>query len=252
MIAAENLRTVPWDQKSVASGKADHVPQALLGLVSPDNSLRERSYWQLDNEVVLQSDLYDAAYSVIPFLIQYLWDRVPHGRDRIYDLLIEIGGGFAPSTIMCQTREGDSIPLQDACAREIRKGFRVFLRDTGDQDVRIAAKAKELMELLAARSENQSDLGVDVLDSHLIELAREFVDLIEAMARQAGTDPDQVLVNPSRGGAIVVEWGDRTYDNNMVMNPDGSISFNQRNRQTGKIESHSFSPDEFRNLLLAA
>src|SRR5438128_80126 len=98
MIAEEDLRAIPWSQKSVASGKADHVPEALAGMVSPDERLRERSYWRLDNEVVLQSDLYDAAYFVIPFLIQYLLERVPHGRDRVYDLLIEIGRGFAPST----------------------------------------------------------------------------------------------------------------------------------------------------------
>jgi hypothetical protein len=132
MIAAENLRAIPWSQMSVASGKADHVPQALAGLVSPDERLRDRSYWQLDNEIVLQSDLYDAAYFVIPFLIQYLRERVPHGRDRIYDLLIEIGRGFAPPTILCRTTEGDSVPVRDACVREILKGFGVFLRDTAD------------------------------------------------------------------------------------------------------------------------
>src|SRR5713226_7697798 len=109
MTAVEDVRAIPWSQKSVASGRADHVPQALAGLVSPDEKLRERSYWQLDNEVVLQSDLYDAAYFAIPFLIQYLRDRVPHGRDRIYDLLSEIGRGFAPPTSLCLTKEGDSI-----------------------------------------------------------------------------------------------------------------------------------------------
>jgi|GEM_PF-1659042 len=247
MIAAENLRAIPWSQIPVASGKADHVPQALAGLVSPDKRLRERSYWQLDNEIVLQSDLYDAAYFVIPFLIQYLRERVPHGRDRIYDLLIEIGRGFAPPTSLCRTTEGDSVPLQDACAREILKGFRVFLRDAGDPDPRVAAKARELMQLLAARSENQGDPGVDILGSHLIELAREFVDLIEAKVGQSGADPDQVRVHPSRNGAIVVEWKDLTHENNVVMNPDGSISFNHRNRQTGQIESRNFSPDEFRH-----
>jgi hypothetical protein len=249
MAAVEDVRAIPWSQKSVASGKADRVPQALADLISPNESVRERSYWQLDNEIVLQSDLYDAAYVAIPFLIQYLRESVPHGRDRIYDLLIEIGRGFAPPTSLCLTKEGDSIPLQDACAREIVKGFPVFLRDTADQDARIAAKARELMQRLAARSENQSDRGVDVLDSRLIDLAREFVGLI---VRQSGADPDQVRVGPSRSGTIVVEWNDPTHENNIAMNPDGSISFNHRNRQTGKIESRNFSPDGFRDYLLAA
>src|SRR5262249_7399310 len=117
-----------------------------------------------------------------------------------------------------------------------------------DRDARIAAKATELIQLLAAPSKNQADLGVDVLDPHLLDLAQEFVSLIEAKVKQSGADPDQVRLHPSQGGTIVVEW----YESNMVMNPDGSISFHYRNRQTGKIESRKFSPDEFRHQLLAA
>jgi len=87
----------------------------------------------------------------------------------------------------------------------------------------------------------------------LIDLAREFVGLIEAKVRQSGADPDQVCVRPSRSGTIVVEWKDRTYENNMVINPDGSITFKSCNRQTGTIESRNFSsPGEFRDQLLAA
>jgi hypothetical protein len=252
MIAAEDIHAIPWSQKSVASGKADHVPEALAGLVSPDERLRERSYWQLDNEIVLQSDLYDAAYFVVPFLIQYLLERVLQGRDRIYDLLIEIARGFAPPTSLCLTKEGDSVPLQDACARELLKGFRVFVRDTADQDARIVDKARDLVQLLAVRSAVRNDSDVDALDSHLIGLAQEFLGLIEAKVRQSGGDPNQVSVHPSQAGTIAVEWKDPTYENEMGINPDGSISFEHRNRRTGKIEIRNFSPDEFRSTLLEA
>src|SRR5437868_596771 len=123
MIAVEDLCSIPWSEKSVASGRADSVPQALMGLVSPDASLRDRSYWQLDNEIVLQSDLYEAAYFVIPFLIQFLRAKVPHGRDRIYDLLHEIAHGDAPASVMCRTKEGNEVPLKEACSREVAKGL---------------------------------------------------------------------------------------------------------------------------------
>ena len=247
MIAEKYLHAIPWSQKSVASGKADHVPRALEGLISSDEKLRERSYWQLDNEVVLQSDLYEAAYFVIPFLIQCLREGVPHGRDRIYDLLTEIGGGCAPSTRLCVTREGDSVPLQAACVRELLKGFRMFLRDTADQDARIATKARELVQLVAGRAANSGEPEVDDLDFHLIELAQEFVGLVEHKVRQSGGDPDQISVYPSRIGTIKIAWQDHEYENEMDVNRDGSIGFKHRNRQTGTSISRSFSPLSFVN-----
>ena len=143
------LAKIPWNTLDIASGKGGHVPQALLGLISPDEAVRNRSYWQLDNEVVCQSDLYEAAYFVVPFLLTMLNERVQHGRDRIYDLLYEIANGAAPSSVLVRTLQGDEIPLKDACAQEINKGLDIFRRDAADSDPRISKKATELLELLA-------------------------------------------------------------------------------------------------------
>jgi len=155
----ESISHVRWNEIKVASGKADHVPEALIGLLSPDEEMQERSYWRLDNEVVLQSDLYEAAYFVIPFLLQMLDERVPHGRERIYDLLYEIANGDAPSTSLCRTRDGRLMPLREACTEELSRGLRIFDRDTVDEDPRIKAKAKELAAVLDdARRLNRSVL----------------------------------------------------------------------------------------------
>ena len=143
----DTISSVPWHDIKVASGSAEQVPEALLGLQSPDEETRNRSYWRLDNEVVLQSDLYEAAYYVIPILIQMLEDKVA-GRARIYDLLYEIGNGYAPATTLCRTREGYLMPLRFACYLELAKGSSVFMRDTADLDKSIAVKATELIDLL--------------------------------------------------------------------------------------------------------
>ena len=127
---------------------AEQVPEALIGLLSPDEETHNRSYWRLDNEVVLQSDLYEAAYYAIPILVQMLADRVPHGRERIYDLLYEIANGYAPATNLCRTRDDRLVPLREACAKELTSGVDVFNRDANDEDPRIGAKARDLMELL--------------------------------------------------------------------------------------------------------
>ena len=155
----QELSGVNWSEKSVASGKADKVPAALAGLLSPDENLRNRSYWQLDNEIVLQSDLYEAAYFVIPFLIRCLSEKVAHGRDRIYDLLYEIAHGHAPTSLVCRTKEGDEISLEDACAREVNKGLEMYLRDTTDANPLIAEKAKELIELLKSNEQDNGDVA---------------------------------------------------------------------------------------------
>lgn len=148
MLDLEELTRIAWKEKTVASGKAEGVPEALLGLLSWDESVRHRAYSQLDNEVVLQSDLYEAAYFVVPFLITMLRENAKFGRDRVYDLLYEIANGYAPPDVVCLTNEGDEISLKDACLREVNKGRDVFVRDITGHNSQISEKAKELVELL--------------------------------------------------------------------------------------------------------
>ena len=137
----ESISCVPWNDIKVASGSAEQVPDALIGLLSPDEETQNRSYWRLDNEVVLQSDLYEAAYYVIPILVQMLADKVPHGRERIYDLLYEIANGYAPAASSCRTRDGEA---RDAArgvrGRRLNDGLNIFRQDADDADPRITAK----------------------------------------------------------------------------------------------------------------
>jgi hypothetical protein len=142
------IHAVPWGDLAVASGRASHVPEALLNLLSPDAETRNRAYWQLDNEVVLQSDLYEAAYFVVPILIMILEGKPEFGGDRIYDLLYEIANGWAPATTVCRSRDGTVIPLKEACVQELRRGIRVFSADMTDPDPSLSAKAGELVGLL--------------------------------------------------------------------------------------------------------
>lgn len=167
----QELSQIPWGEKSVASGKADKVPQALLGLISPDEAVRNRSYWQLDNEVVLQSDLYEAAYFVIPVLIEFLSEKVPHGRERIYDLLYEVANGDAPRSVTCRTAEGDEIPLKEACSLELAKGLHVFRRDTRDANPLIRQKASSLLDMLKSDpSEESLELDTNKIDDAVLAL----------------------------------------------------------------------------------
>jgi hypothetical protein len=145
---ADQLAKIPWDTLDVASGKGSHVPKALMALISPDEKVRNEGYWQLDNEVVCQSDLYETAYYVVPFLLGWLRERVPSGRDRIYDLLYEIANGEAPQDVRVRTNNGDEVSLKSASAQEVNKGLDIFRRDAADPDPRISKKSKELLNFL--------------------------------------------------------------------------------------------------------
>ncbi len=145
----DQFANISWDKLEIASGKGGlHIYRALQGLLSSDSVVREKSYWHLDNEVVCQSDLYETAYFVVPFLLSVLRERVQYGRDRVYDLLYEIGNSYAPPTILVRTLTGDEISLKDACAQEIGKGLDIFVRDMNDPELKIRNKAKELLELI--------------------------------------------------------------------------------------------------------
>lgn len=142
------LSSIPWSKLKTASGTAEHVPDALKGLVSPDESIREKSYWQLDNKVVRQSDLFESAYFVLPFVLTMLRERVPHGRDIIYELVFEIANGFAPTSVLVKSFDGVDMPLKEACLQEILKYVDVFRQDVNDPSPGIRRDASDLLELI--------------------------------------------------------------------------------------------------------
>jgi len=144
----EKLSLVPWQAKRTANGDGKHIPEAIENLVSPEESVRRAAYWKLDNYIVLQSDLFEAAYSVIPFLIELL-QTTKYGRELIYDLLFEIANGYAPANITCVTADGSIAPLKEACFNSVKSGISLYTHDLNDSDSSIRGKAHDLIELLS-------------------------------------------------------------------------------------------------------
>jgi hypothetical protein len=82
------MENIDWSKIKTAHGTAEYIPQILEKLKSKKYDDRKDGYWKLDNYVVLQSDLYEAAYYVIEPLIQMLNESCE--KDFILELLIEI------------------------------------------------------------------------------------------------------------------------------------------------------------------
>jgi hypothetical protein len=157
----EKMNGIDWRNLQQAHGTASHVPEAIKGLVSEDERVRERSYWLLDNYVVLQSDLYEAALFVVPFLLEILSSEIEHGRDLVYDLLFEIGNGYAPPEVSCKGLNGETVSLGEACRDAVLEGLNIYLGEVKTVDSKARLKA---LELLASLNEIEDTIRIELED----------------------------------------------------------------------------------------
>jgi len=119
--------------------------------------------------------------------------------------------------------------------------------------------AIEQLEAMRHLQENWDGYGAAVPRSNLLELAKEFAGLIEAVMKTSRAAPCLLHVSPTRSGGVLIEWEADDVEHEVELVPDGSISFLHLNKQTGGIETRQFSPgplppglvQELRQLLAA-
>lgn len=144
----ENIDKIEWEKLRQADGFATNVPSALRGLVSDDPEVQRASYWKLDNHVVLQSDLFEAAYYVIPYLLEIVKMDQFIEKKYVYDLLYEIANGYAPDESLCVI-DGQSVPLKTACRKAVSEGIDLYFSELKDNTSPNRDKALELLVSLA-------------------------------------------------------------------------------------------------------
>lgn len=140
----DKIKEIDWDDLKQVNGGSGHIPGAIQGLVSDDESVRESSYWALDNHVVLQGDIYQAAFYVIPFLLEILASEIISGRGYVYDLLFEIANGFEIEESEC-TYEGVVLPLTEACKKSVSGGVSLYLDEVADTSSLCRENALDLL-----------------------------------------------------------------------------------------------------------
>jgi hypothetical protein len=154
------LDQIPWSELQQAHGHAGHVPAAVRGLLSEDEREVTAAYWRLDNAVVLQSDLYEAAAYLPDILIELLDHATPAGKAAILNLLFEIGNGFAPSDRRLRfltTADGKLTPitagpgpsLQETCRRGVAAGIGRYRQELQNPDLRVRRAASDLVASFA-------------------------------------------------------------------------------------------------------
>ena len=181
----ETIKDVNWSKLDQAHGKSDHIPEAINGLVSNDKDIRDASYWKLDNYIVLQSDLYEAAFHVIPFLIEILDSDIQHGRNNIYDLLFEIANGSAPDDIKC-VYHGEETELTTACHSLILNHEKVYLDEISNVFSLSRMKALELLVSLTENTEKKISFLSDILNKENMKSELR-THIIKAISELDGT-----------------------------------------------------------------
>ncbi len=84
-----------WRDLREASGSAAGIPHALEGMLTADSpNAVDVAYWKLENHVVVQGELFEAAPHVVSVLLAALLDNSPSFiRIGILELLFQILGG---------------------------------------------------------------------------------------------------------------------------------------------------------------
>jgi hypothetical protein len=117
----------------------------------------------------------------------------------------------------------------------------------------------EQLQAMRSLAENWDGYGAASPAATAIDLAQEFVGLIEAMLKKNTSSIGVLHVSPTRTGGILIEWEDRAMQHEVEINPDRSIGFLHLDKVTGQIETRKFSAgplhpgllQELRHLLAA-
>jgi hypothetical protein len=126
-LADLEIARLKWDELREMDGPATNVGQALSGLLSARTAAEaEAWYWKLENRVVVQGRLYEAAEYVVPVLIAALVDDRPrHVRFSLLDLLFQIVNGTTdPDEV-----DAGNADLAEKCRSRAREGIWLFYRD---------------------------------------------------------------------------------------------------------------------------
>lgn len=126
------IRATDWSRLREANGPAQGVGLALADLLaaSTPNATRE-PYWRIENHVVVQGELFEAAEACSAVLVAaFANERPRHVRISALDLLVQILSGSASAT------PGTPPDILERCQCAVREGLWGLVREAvcGERD----------------------------------------------------------------------------------------------------------------------
>jgi hypothetical protein len=144
------IDAIDWRLIRSIDGDSSYVPTAFRHLLTA-NSADEatKAYWELDNHVLVQGQLFDAALYVVPPLLVALHGEITSAsRYRVAELLVEIALGV-PHHL--ETAVGNDA-LADHCKDELRLGMWSVYALLGDSDERLRVDALDILDAIESNS----------------------------------------------------------------------------------------------------
>jgi hypothetical protein len=129
----EELNQVKWQNLRTMQGNAAHIPEAFSEMTfAVSEEVGRTAYNNLDNSLVVQGQLFEAAEHLIPFLILGSLKGTEIGKWLCLDLLVEIAGGYSDSS----EDEIGNINLEFRCKEAVRRGIPVYYHFLESADMR--------------------------------------------------------------------------------------------------------------------
>ena len=104
------------------------------------------------------------------------------------------------------------------------------------------ATVGEQLEAMRGIGENWDGYHAAAPCASAIDLAGDFVRLVEAVRRGSRALP--LHVGPTPPGGVMIDWEDDQTEHEIEINPDGSIEFLHMNKATKQIQTRKFSPGQ--------
>lgn len=145
------LSRVDWSRLRDVAGFADYVPSVIKALLNAESiEEAEELYWRIDNHVVVQGQLFEAAEYLVPVLMSSLLEiNQDFIKYYVFDLLIQIVAGFPDRSEMAL---GNS-EIRERCRAKAREGLWLLYNDLLFGKSEAAAEIIEIIETDASRLE---------------------------------------------------------------------------------------------------
>lgn len=140
-----------WNEYFTMGNRVQQVPDALRMMISgQDEEEVMCSYWDLENVIVVQGQLFSAAEPATSVLTAALaGDISPDARDAVMELIHQIVRGTPDEEELAR---GDT-ELGERCRARAREGLWFFYRELGSRRRELAESILEVVETDGRRTE---------------------------------------------------------------------------------------------------
>jgi len=143
-IAEQEIGRISWSQLLDSSGSAANMPVALLKLINAATAEQVQiAYWQLENFVVVQGQLFEVAEYVVPVLMASLLDNRPrYVKIGVLELLLQIVSGQPDEDEIVSNNK----TLSEKCKRKAQEGMWLLYKELSSGEKNAAREVLEQLD----------------------------------------------------------------------------------------------------------